>query len=140
MRYRSITAALIGAAWILAGCTTINPPVPVPAPMAETMPKPPVSAEPLIWQPGHWDWTGAAMSGYRAPYVSAEGHSIRWMPGFWEQTGAGQSLAPGTLDVALADAASAQICGPSPPALAGAGLWRPITHGPCALAAPLLRC
>ena len=90
MRYRSITAALIGAAWILAGCTTINPLVPVPAPMAETMPKPPVSAEPLIWQPGHWDWTGNAYVWIPGQYVSAEGHSNRWMWGFWEQTGAGQ--------------------------------------------------
>jgi WXXGXW repeat (2 copies) len=94
MRYRSITAALIGAAWILAGCTTINPPVPVPAPMAETMPKPPVSAEPLIWQPGHWDWTGNAYVWIPGQYVSAVGHGNRWIGGFWEPTDTGQVWHP----------------------------------------------
>ena len=89
MRYRSIIAALIGTAWILAGCTTINPPVPVPAPMAETIPKPPVSAEPLIWQPGHWDWTGSAYVWIPGQYVSAEGHGNRWMWGCWDQTDGG---------------------------------------------------
>jgi hypothetical protein len=85
MRYRSITAALIGAAWILAGCTTINPPVPVPAPMAETMPKPPVSAEPLIWQPGHWDWTGSGYAWTPGVFVPSAGHGNLWMPGYWAQ-------------------------------------------------------
>ena len=105
MRYRSITAALFGAAWILAGCTTINPPVPVPAPMAETMPKPPVSAEPLIWQPGHWDWTGNAYVWIPGPVRAGRGAQQSMDVGLLGTDRFRPGVAPGALDVALADAA-----------------------------------
>ena len=39
-----------------------NPYPPVPALISETVPKPPVTAEPLMWQPGHWDWNGSGYS------------------------------------------------------------------------------
>ena len=63
----TLAVVLLGAS-LLAGCATQNTPTaaanpfpPVPPPMTETIPKPPVSGEQLLWQPGHWDWNG---SGY----------------------------------------------------------------------------
>ena len=56
-------------ALLLAGCSNANPYPPVPAPLVETVPNPPVSAQELNWQPGHWDWSGSG-------YV--------WQPAHWQ--------------------------------------------------------
>jgi hypothetical protein len=73
----------------LAGCAVVggNPYPEVPPLQAETMPLPPVTATPLIWQPGHWDWTGAGYAWQPGAYVPREGHSNRWMPAHWELIG-----------------------------------------------------
>ncbi len=94
MKYRTAVAALLGATWVLAGCVTANPPPPLPAPMTESIPKPPVSAVPLIWQPGHWDWTGSGYGWIPGQYVSAADHGNNWMPGFWENAGSGWTWHP----------------------------------------------
>lgn len=64
---------------------TYTPP-PVPAPLVETMPKPPVSAEPLQWQPGHWNWNGSGYVWQSGEYVPATGHGPLFQPGYWAQT------------------------------------------------------
>ena len=46
---------LVTVVVLLVGCSEPSPPAPIPPPMAEAVPKPPVSAEALVWQPGHWD-------------------------------------------------------------------------------------
>ncbi|MGA8197963.1 MAG: hypothetical protein WB902_31895 [Acetobacteraceae bacterium] len=87
MKHPAIAVALLGAAWILTGCVPGNAPPPVPPPpMTETIPNPPVTATPLIWQPGHWDWTGSAYVWSAGEYVARAGHGDLWMPGFWEKT------------------------------------------------------
>jgi hypothetical protein len=63
-----------------------NPFPPVPAPMQEAIPKPPVSAEPLVWQPGHWNWNGSSYSWQPGEYVPAAGHGALFQPGYWAQT------------------------------------------------------
>jgi hypothetical protein len=89
--------ALVG---LLAGCTGQattgpNPYPPIPAPIAETLPKPPVIGEPLAWQPGHWDWNGSAYVWQPGQYVPAEGHGALWQPGWWSFTpGTGWSWQP----------------------------------------------
>ncbi|MGE0221961.1 MAG: hypothetical protein AB7F35_07900 [Acetobacteraceae bacterium] len=73
---------------LLAGCAEQGPAYPpVPPLMVETMPKPPVSAEPLVWQPGHWNWTGNAYVWAPGQYVPAAGHGPNWRPGYWGRTG-----------------------------------------------------
>ena len=90
MKHPAIAAALLGAAWILSGCATSTPPPPVPPPpVAEAIPNPPVSPTPLIWQPGHWDWTGSSYVWSSGEFVPREGHGDLWMPGFWEKTPSG---------------------------------------------------
>ena len=89
MKHPAIAAAMLGAAWILTGCAEDKPPASVPAPMADTIPPPPVSPNRLIWQPGHWDWTGNAFVWVPGQYVAREGHSDLWMPGYWEKTSSG---------------------------------------------------
>ncbi|MDE2007201.1 MAG: YXWGXW repeat-containing protein [Rhodospirillales bacterium] len=71
----------------LAGCGgdagTGNPYPPVPPPRPEAVAKPPVTAVPLFWQPGHWNWTGAGYAWAPGRYVPQNGHSNLYMPGYW---------------------------------------------------------
>jgi hypothetical protein len=71
----------------LAGCavstTTTSPYPPVPPPVAEQRPLPPVSPDPLIWQPGHWDWNGTAYTWSPGLWVPREGHGSLWQDGYW---------------------------------------------------------
>ena len=99
MSFRLAVAALLGAG-LLAGCanqteTMATPPYPpVPPPMTETVPKPPVTAEPLMWQPGHWDWTGTGYTWAPGQYIPAAGHGPLWVPGWWSRTPTGWKWEP----------------------------------------------
>jgi hypothetical protein len=88
MNRRIVAGLLFGSALMLAGCIP-PPPAPIPPPMAEVIPNPPVSSVPLMWQPGHWDWTGNSFVWAPGQYVQSAGHGGTWMPGWWQQTGAG---------------------------------------------------
>ena len=74
---------------LLAGCAASAPPAPIPAPMSEVIPKPPVSPVPLTWQPGHWDWTGSSYVWVPGQYIDAGSHPPNWMPPYWERVGGG---------------------------------------------------
>ena len=89
-------------------------PAPVPPPMAETMPRPPVSPVPLTWQPGHWDWTGSAYVWAPGQYVDLGGRPGNWMPPFWQQTGVGLGLAAGDTGCNGEIAAGAALAAPRP--------------------------
>ena len=96
MKCPAMAAMLLGAGLALAGCASSGPPAPAPppAPLAETIPLPPVSAVPLIWQPGHWDWTGTSYVWSPGQFVTREGHGELWMPGFWDRTPSGWVWSP----------------------------------------------
>jgi len=68
------------------GATTRSYP-PVPPPRAETIPKPPVTATPLLWEPGYWNWTGAGYVWHPGRYVPRDGHGNMFMPGWWRLDG-----------------------------------------------------
>ena len=94
MQHMKLAAALIAAAALLSGCagpeaTSANPYPPVPPLQAETIPNPPVTATPLLWQPGHWSWTGAGYVWNPGRYVPRDGHGNLFMPGYWKQTPTG---------------------------------------------------
>jgi hypothetical protein len=86
----------MGLAGTLAGCTApipqsaANPYPPAPAVQAEVIPKPPVSEDPLIWQPGHWDWTGGSYVWTPGAWEPREGHGTSWQDGYWSQGPGGQ--------------------------------------------------
>jgi hypothetical protein len=70
----------------VAGCAVspLAPPYPpVPPVRAEAVPLPPVSEKPLIWQPGHWDWTGTTYQWREGRWVGREGHGTLWQDGYW---------------------------------------------------------
>jgi hypothetical protein len=91
-----IRAGVVGLGLLaLAACALSGPPAEIPAPLPETMTKPPVSPQPLVWQPGHWDWTGSSFVWTAGQYVDATGHSRNWMPGWWEETSSGWVWRPG---------------------------------------------
>jgi hypothetical protein len=94
---RKFTALLVAS--LVAGCaqplqTGANPYPPVPPVISETVPLPPVTAEPLMWQPGHWDWSGGGYVWARGQYVPAAGHGNLWMPGWWSLTAGGWTWQP----------------------------------------------
>jgi hypothetical protein len=96
---RSTALSALLALSLMAGCarkqqTAENPFPPVPPVIEETPPKPPVTAEPLMWQPGHWDWTGDGYVWAKGQYVPAEGHGNLWMPGWWSRGQAGWNWQP----------------------------------------------
>ena len=97
---RPYLALLAGALALLAGCAaepqavSMTAPPPVPPPRSEPIPKPPVTATPLIWQPGHWDWNGAGYVWQRGEYVPREGHGELYMPGYWAQSPSGWQWQP----------------------------------------------
>ena len=88
MRTR-IVAALLATALVISGCMIAGPqfganPYPPPPPVpAEAVPRPPVSEVSLIWQPGHWDWTGASYAWTAGIWISRAGHGTAWQDGYW---------------------------------------------------------
>lgn len=71
-----------------AGLPVPTAPVRPPPVHAELVPLPPLGGGPVVWQPGHWDYTGAA----RNPWGWHHGHYARpphgdttWVPGWWSQ-------------------------------------------------------
>jgi hypothetical protein len=93
---RAISAAALLSAALVAGCATPGaaPYPPVPPLQAETIPNPPVSGVPLIWQPGHWNWTGTGYAWQPGEYVPQGGHSNMFMPGYWQQSASGWTWVP----------------------------------------------
>jgi len=95
MKERILAAGLLGASVILPACAVRAPTPPPPPPATvETVPNPPVSATPLIWQPGHWNWSGSEYVWEPGKYVAREGHGSLWMPGYWAQTPGGWAWQP----------------------------------------------
>ncbi len=83
--------AALGLA-LLAGCATSTPPAPVqmanpyppvPALPVENQGLPPVSEEPLTFQPGHYNWTGTGYAYVPGAWVKRAGHGMLWQAGYW---------------------------------------------------------
>jgi hypothetical protein len=91
--FAAVRLPLLGAAaglmLALAGCAVTPPPV--PPPKAEHIPLPPVSAQALAWQPGHWNWDGQGYNWEPGRYVPAPsaGPHHEWVPGHWAQDAQG---------------------------------------------------
>ena len=93
MRHRGLWASIVTAGLLL-GCaeqTTAGRGAwpPVPALIPEIAPKPPISAEASIWQPGYWDWTGAGYEWRPGLHVRAPEGGNLWMPGYWDNSTGG---------------------------------------------------
>ncbi len=90
-----LAAALAASVAMLGGCavetapTAMAVPPAIPATTIEVIPKPPVTATPIIWQPGHWDWNGAGYVWTAGQYVPNVGHGNLYMPGYWARSTAG---------------------------------------------------
>ena len=91
----AVTTTLLGAL-LLAGCATQSLPFPLPPPpRAELVPTPPVSATPLLWRPGDWQWTGSGYAWQPGSYEPTGGHSAEWLPGHWEGSNGQYAWVPG---------------------------------------------
>lgn len=105
MKRSAASLVVLALAGGLAGCVQppptavviANPYPPVPAVPATAgfVPKPPVSATPLIWQPGHWEWTGNAYAWIQGRWVERAGHGTLWQDGFWSNVNGVWTWIPG---------------------------------------------
>ncbi len=100
MRVAAAVLGFVVAAPLLGGCvvatTTASayPFPPVPAAPPETVPLPPVTETPLIWEPGHYDWSGAAYVWQPGRYVPRAGHGALWQDGYWQFVNGGYTWVP----------------------------------------------
>jgi hypothetical protein len=80
-------ALLAGLALSVTGCVVepANPYPPVPAPRVEVVP--PAPARAVVWQPGHYQWNGAAYVWVPGRYIARTGG--RWVRGHWQRAGGG---------------------------------------------------
>lgn len=94
---RLIPGLLLAGMLAMTGCVAapVQPYPPVPPPIAEIVPKPPVSERPMIWQPGHWDWSGNGYSWRQGEWVPREGHGSLWQDGSWTFGNGGWFWVPG---------------------------------------------
>lgn len=87
--------ALVLAALGLAGCVVTYQAYPsVPSPRAEQVPAPPRSSVALIWQPGHYDWTGTTFAWTPGEWVERAGHGTLWQDGYWRRAGDSYAWVP----------------------------------------------
>ncbi len=83
-------AAFVALCLLLGGCVTAYPShPPVPPPLAEEVPAPPQSPVSLIWQPGHFDWTGGGYVWTPGVWVDRAGHGTLWQDGYWREANGG---------------------------------------------------
>lgn len=85
-RLRSHGLAVLGALVLLSGCDVVkdNTTCPIPPELrVEATPKPPVSEQEQIWQPGHWEWNGGSYTWREGRWILREGRTGLWVHGHW---------------------------------------------------------
>jgi hypothetical protein len=87
-KHRHILPLVVGLG-LLAGCVASSPFPPPPDLIVETIPMPPVSAEPLRWRPGYWNWTGNGYVWTQGQFVPQSTAGTHWLQGHWVQSGSG---------------------------------------------------
>jgi hypothetical protein len=88
MRRLAVVAVAIGLL-PLGGCVVqsgrpVVAACPAPPPLhTEVLPRPPLSEEPLVWQPGHWDWNGSTYTWRDGAWLPRAGRGTSWLDGYW---------------------------------------------------------
>jgi hypothetical protein len=86
---RLLPALLVAALLPLAACQTVETQAGAcqvaPPPRSEERPKPPVSEDEQLWQPGHWDWTGGSYVWRPGAWILRASGSNLWMDGHWQR-------------------------------------------------------
>lgn len=81
----NISAGLMVGILAIAGCAAVHSThPPIPPYISEEIPLPPVSDTVVVWQPGHFDWDGAAYTWQPGEWVQRANST--WMDGFWDET------------------------------------------------------
>ena len=78
----AMTAVSVGLLTI-AGCAAPAGHPAVPPVRAEQVPPPPPTRTVVIWQPGHWKWTGADYAWEPGLWIERAGHGTLWQDGYW---------------------------------------------------------
>ncbi len=103
-----LTSLLVPSLFVLTACVRTEParetrviiqqpaqastvalaPNPPPPPHSELVPPPPQGMGPVVWQPGHWMYTGSPGNPWAwqpGQYVSTPSGMTTWVPGHWTQ-------------------------------------------------------
>lgn len=59
-----------------------------PARKAEVIPKPPISEQVMLWQPGHWDYSGGNYAWAPGQWIPRGNRSGQWFDGYWTRDAA----------------------------------------------------
>jgi len=81
----AVAALLLSAGVAMAQPYAPPPYAPVPPPQVEIVPAPPGPR--MLWEPGHWQWNGAAYVWIRGRYIAAARRYHHWVEGFWARRG-----------------------------------------------------
>jgi WXXGXW repeat (2 copies) len=64
-------------------------PGPPPPPQSELVPPPSPGMGPVVWQPGHWRFSGNSWAWQPGQYVPPPPGQTTWIPGRWAQQSTG---------------------------------------------------
>jgi len=86
-RLFAMSVVLLGTSVLLSACDVVQDNAgacpTVPPLRREDRPKPPVSEDEQIFQPGHWEWNGSAYTWREGTWIKRDGRSNLWMDGAW---------------------------------------------------------
>ena len=89
---RTVLAALLMTVG-LAGFATAQPYPGIPVLRQERIPPPPHGPR-MVWEPGHWQWTGNSYSWIGGHYVRPGRSNAQWVHGHWANQGGRQVWVP----------------------------------------------
>lgn len=84
--------ALAGVALLALGACSVQQDVAAcpkpPERKAEVIPKPPISEQVMLWQPGHWDYSNGNYIWAPGQWIPRGNRSGQWFDGYWTRDAA----------------------------------------------------
>lgn len=83
MKHVLASALAVGLVFAGTGVASAQPAYPpIPPPRVERIPPPPHGR--YVWEPGHWQWTGARYTWIAGRYVPRRVRAGHYVPGHWQ--------------------------------------------------------
>jgi hypothetical protein len=82
--FLAVPAFVLLSATAMAQSTVVIAPAAPPAIREEVVPPAPTAD--VVWQPGHWSWSGSQYVWVNGVYVARPRPQVAWVPGHWDQS------------------------------------------------------
>ncbi|HWE76162.1 MAG TPA: hypothetical protein VG328_23580 [Stellaceae bacterium] len=79
----AVPAFVLLSATAMAQSTVVIAPSAPPTVREEIIP--PAPSTDVVWQPGHWAWTGSQYTWVSGVYVARPRPQVAWVPGHWDR-------------------------------------------------------